>query len=226
MVCKGQTGEGLQPPLPGTSLPDPGADMQSILQAIHEDRVFGLTQVDIHTPEDLKDKFCDLPSIFKGALLSKEDAGSHMARYCETTGLISQPWMSLISSYFARWVLIPTPLLRWYLWSRSCTSSCSMIGASVFRPWLTMHPEATGRLTGPIAGPSRGISEAADDQCVRKCCKNKARFMQTYFVKGPVASKAVCSNRFRDMKPLLAAPLSEAAHSVRARPEMDLEDMS
>ena len=74
-VCKGQTGEGPHPPLPGTSLPDPRADMESILQAIREDRVFGLAQVDIHTPEDLKDKFRDLPPIFKGAMVSREDAG-------------------------------------------------------------------------------------------------------------------------------------------------------
>ena len=53
VVCKGQTGEGPQPPLPRTSLPDPGADMESILQAIREERVFGLAQGDIHTPEDL-----------------------------------------------------------------------------------------------------------------------------------------------------------------------------
>ena len=59
-VCKGQTGDGPQPPLPSTSLPDPGADMESILQTIHEDLVFGLAQVDIHTLEDLKDKFRDL----------------------------------------------------------------------------------------------------------------------------------------------------------------------
>ena len=115
-VCKGQTGEDPQLPLPGTSLPDPGANMELILQAICEDWVFGLAQVDIHTPEDLKDKFRDLPSIFNSAmLLSIEEAGPHMARFCETAGLVSRPWMSLISSYFAHRVLIPTPLLQWYL---------------------------------------------------------------------------------------------------------------
>ena len=51
-----------------------------------------------------------------------------------------------------------------------------------------------------------------------KCCENKAHFLQTYFLKGPVASKAVCSKRFRDMKPLLPTPLTDATHLVRACP--------
>ena len=117
-VCKGQTGEGPQPPLPGTSLPDPGADMESILQAIREDGVFGQAQLVINTPEDLKDKVRDLPPIFKSAMLSREDACPHMARFCKTAGLVSRPRMSLISSYVAHRMLIPTPLLRWYLLNR------------------------------------------------------------------------------------------------------------
>ena len=45
-------------------------------------------------------------------------------------------------------------------------------------------------------------------------------------MKGPVASKAIVPNCFRDMRPLLAAPLPEATHSVRVCPEMDPEDMA
>ena len=44
--------------MPSSHLPAPGADTQVLLQAIHEDSVFRLAQVDIHTPEGLKDKFC------------------------------------------------------------------------------------------------------------------------------------------------------------------------
>ena len=46
-------------PMPSSHLIAPGADTQVLLQVIHEDRIFGLAQVDIHTPEGLKDKFCD-----------------------------------------------------------------------------------------------------------------------------------------------------------------------
>ena len=59
-----------------------------------------------------------------------------------------------------------------------------------------------------------------------KCYENKTRLLQTYFVKVPVASKAMASNHLRNMSPLLAAPLPEAPHSACALPEMDPEDMA
>ena len=215
MVCKGQTGKGPQTPLPGTSLLDPGLDMESILQAIHEDRVFGLAQVDIHTPEDLKDKFRDLPPIFKSAMLSREDAAPHMARFRETAGLVSRPWMSLINSYFARQMLIPTPLLRRYL----------LNGLVVTQLYIFMQYDRRRCFQALAANCTQKRRDAHQDplqalagESVKllmtnvygKRCENKAHFSQTYFVKGPAASKAVCSKRFRDMKPLLPAPLPES----------------
>ena len=79
-----------------------GTNMQVLQQAIREDLVFGLAQVDIHTPEGLKDKFQDLPPIFKSIAVSKEDAVLHMAQLCEDTGVMSQPRQSLIGSQFVR----------------------------------------------------------------------------------------------------------------------------
>ena len=230
-VCKGQTGKGPQLPLPGTSLPDPGADMESILQAIREDRVFGLAEVDIHTPEDLKDKFRDLPPIFKSAMLSREDAGPHMARSCETTGLVSRPRMPLISSYFAHWVLIPTPLLRWYLLNGLVVTQLYIfMQYDRCRCFQALTENCTQKRRDTCKDPSQALARESATLLMTsvygKCCENKARFLQTYFVKGPAASKAVCSKHFRYMKPLLPAPLSDAAHSVRACPEMDPEDMS
>ena len=189
-VCKGQTGEGPHPPLPGTSLPDPGADMESILQAIREDRIFGLAQVDIHTPEDLKDKFRDLPPIFKGAMVSREDAGPYMARFCETAGLVSQPRMSLISSYFARRMLITMPFLRWYL----------LNGLVVTQLYIFMHYDRhrcfqalAVNFTQKRRDTRQDLPQALAGESAKllmtsvygKCCENKARFSQAYFVKGP-----------------------------------------
>ena len=230
-ACKGQTGKGPQPPLPSTSLPDPGADMESILQAIREDRVFGLAQVDIHTPEDLKDKFRDLPPIFKSTMLSKEDAGPHMARFCETASLVSHPRMSLISSYFARRVLIPMPLLRWYLLNDLVVTQLYTL-MQYNRSWCfhALAENCAQKRWDAYQGPSQALAGESAKLLMTsvhgKCCENKAHILQMYFVKGPVASKEVCSKCFRDMKPLLPAPLLEAAHSVRACPEMDPEDMS
>ena len=45
--------------MPSSRLAAPGADTQVLLQVIHEDCVFGLVQVDTHTPEGLKNQFHD-----------------------------------------------------------------------------------------------------------------------------------------------------------------------
>ena len=66
----------------GSHLPAPGTDIQALLQATLDDHVFSLTQVDIHTPKGLKDKFWHLPPIFKSVAVSKEDAGPHMVQFC------------------------------------------------------------------------------------------------------------------------------------------------
>ena len=93
----------------------PRTNMQALLGAIWEDHVFSLTLVDIHTPDGLKDKFRHQLPILKSAALSKEEAGPHMAWFCEATHVVSRSWVSLISSYFGCWMLIPMPLLHWYL---------------------------------------------------------------------------------------------------------------
>ena len=81
-----------------------------------------------------------------------------------------------------------------------------------------------------LQGPSQALAGESVKLLVTsmygKCSENKACFLQTYFVKGPAASKATFFKRFRDMKPLLLAPLSEMAQSVHACPEMDPENMS
>ena len=195
--------------------------MESILQAIREDRVFGLALLDIHTPEDLKDKFRDLLPIFKGAMVSREDASPHMARFCKTAALVSRPWMSVISSYFARRMLIPMPLLQWYLlnglvvtqlyifmqyvWRRcfqALATNCAQRRRDTHQnPWQALARESAKLLMTGVYG---------------KCFENKAHFSQTYFVKGPAASKAMCSKHFRDMKPLLPTTLPDVAHSIHA----------
>ena len=198
---------------------------------IREDRVFDLAGVEIHTPEDLKDKFRDLPPIFKSAVLSREDAGPHMAKFCLTTSLVSRPWMSLISSYFARRMLIPTPLLRWYLLNGLVFTQLYIV-MQYDRHWCfqALAANCAQKLWDAHQDPSQALARESVKLLMTsvygKCCENMARFSHTYFVKGPAASKAVCSKRFRDMKPLLPLPLPDAAHSVRACPDMDLEDMS
>ena len=77
--------------------------------------IVSFTLVDIHAPAQLKDKFWDLPPIFKSCEVSRECVGEHMWAFCEHIGSLVCLWYMVFSSYFGVKTLVPTPLLHLYL---------------------------------------------------------------------------------------------------------------
>ena len=88
---------------------------KQILTAIQNNKIFGLVECDIHTPDHLKKQFADLPPIFKNDDITREDIGDFMKSYAEDHDIMKTPRRSLISSYFGKKILLATPLLKWYL---------------------------------------------------------------------------------------------------------------
>ena len=88
---------------------------QEILDKVKTGRFFGLVQCSLHTPDHLKEKFSDLPPIFKNTEISIDDIGPHMREYCLENNLLGQKRRALISSYFGEDILLASPLLQWYL---------------------------------------------------------------------------------------------------------------
>ena len=87
----------------------------SIIQGVLDGSIFGLIQVDIHTPEHLKADFAEMTPIFKNSLVSLDDVGDHMRKYLEASGKLKQPQRQLIGSFYGNGILLGTPLLQWYL---------------------------------------------------------------------------------------------------------------
>ena len=155
----------------------PWTDIQALLQAILDDHVFSLTQVDIHTPEGLK------------TCSGTYHPSSSPSRCPRTT--LDHIWSNSV------WMLIPTLLVCWYL----------LNGLVVTRFYLLMQYDrlqcfqSLARACAQKQGDTQqDSSQALAGESAKllmtsvygKCCENKTRFLQTYFVKGPVASKA-CS---------------------------------
>ena len=86
-----------------------------ILEGVQKGSIFGMIQVDIHTPEDKKDMFYEMTPIFKNCLVSRDDVGNHMRAYLEAAGKLKQAQKQLIGSFFGMGILLGTPLLQWYL---------------------------------------------------------------------------------------------------------------
>ena len=92
-----------------------GVDTDSVTRAIRSGSLFGLVEVDIHTPDALKEKFSEFQPIFKNVDVSKDQLSQHMREYVEENHLLTSPRRTLIASYFASNILLSTPLVRWYL---------------------------------------------------------------------------------------------------------------
>ena len=82
---------------------------------ILNDKLFGFIQVDIETPEDLKEYFSEMTPIFKNAAINFEDIGEYMQNFHTENNIKFQKGNKLIGSYFGKEILLYTPLLKWYL---------------------------------------------------------------------------------------------------------------
>jgi G:T-mismatch repair DNA endonuclease (very short patch repair protein) len=216
------------PPRP-SSLPDPGTDLASVLDSIREGRLFGMAVVDIHTPEALKSKFRDMPPIFKCTEVGCDDAGDHMRTYCQNSGTLKRPRRMMISSYFAVKMLIATPLIRWYLeMGLKVTRVYMILQYSPQSCFKDVTEDAANKRRAADRDPSQKLAGESAKLLVNsiygKCCENKARFCETSFVSGPVASAAVCMPRFRDMTKLKS--YADVAVPTDARdPDLEPEAM-
>lgn len=86
-----------------------------ILQAVLDEKLFGVVECDICVPEHLKEKFSEMTPIFKNVEISREDIGDYMRGFAEENKIMPRLRRSLIGSYFGKKVLLATPLLKWYL---------------------------------------------------------------------------------------------------------------
>ena len=90
-------------------------NQRDILEAVVNEEIFGLVECDLEVPVHLREKFAEMPPIFKNVDITREDIGDHMREYAEREGLMKTPRRSLIGSMFGRRILLTTPLLNWYI---------------------------------------------------------------------------------------------------------------
>ena len=86
-----------------------------IIQDIRAGAIFGMAEVDIETPEHLKEVFANFQPVIKYAMLNSDSIGLTMRKFAEKNDLLKRPTCSLIGSYFGKKILMATPLLQWLL---------------------------------------------------------------------------------------------------------------
>ncbi len=64
--------------------------------------LFGLVQVEIETPEDLKERFSEMTPIFKNAEIKFEDIGKYMQNYHTEKNIPFSEGNKLVGSYMGK----------------------------------------------------------------------------------------------------------------------------
>ena len=197
-------------------LPVPGSDTASVLQAIKEGEIFGLALVDIHMPAHLRDKFRDLPPIFKTCEVSRDDVGEKMRAFCERTGSLARPRRMLNGGYFAVKSLIPTPLLRWYLQQGLEVTRLYLLRQ--YQPqqcFQEVTEDAANKRRQAQLDPSQELAGESSKLLINsvygKTCENKLRFREYRFINRPAVRKALRSHRFRSLETLKTGHKSKKA---------------
>ena len=71
---------------------------EKIIEGIRNESLYGFLIVDIHTPNELKEKFKDFPLIIKNSFISRKDIGDYMQNVAEEHNLLKKEQKYLISS--------------------------------------------------------------------------------------------------------------------------------
>ena len=70
-----------------------------ILQAVVNDKFFGLVECDLHVPTHLQDYFSEMQPTFKHTSISRSDLEENMLNYAKTHKILRSPQKSLWGSY-------------------------------------------------------------------------------------------------------------------------------
>ena len=76
---------------------------------------FGVVDCSIEVPERLREKFKEIPPIFKKCGVSLEDNSPHMRDFAHEHYLLKKPRRMLISSFCHQRGPVTTPLFQFYL---------------------------------------------------------------------------------------------------------------
>jgi len=175
---------------------------QQILDGVVTGEIFGMMEVDIETPEELKEHFQELPPIFKNSEISIEDVGEHMAAYAEAKGELKKPRRALISSYFANKVLMITPLLKWYMEKGLVVTKVHTLYQYNSHPTFKTFTEnvSNARRAGdrdPTQQCTAETSKMKGNSGYGKLATDKSKHRKVVYKCGKAAARAMKSPQFR-----------------------------
>jgi len=187
--------------------PFQGQSEQDILNAVCQNKLFGLIQCDIHVPQHLQEYFSEMQPIFKNADIGKEHIGPFMRQYADKFNLMNQPRRTLIGSFVGKEILLTTPLLKWYLQKGLVVTAVHQVieyrPEACFREFADNVSDAR---RGGDADPSKTILaetfKLLGNSAYGKTLTNVAKHRDIYYVRCQDAQTLIKNKCFRKLTEL------------------------
>ena len=168
-------------------LPQKFSTLETFLNAVWKEKVYGLAEIDIHVPDHLKEHFKELPPIFKNTTVERQHLSAEMQEYAKEFGLMKNGWKCLVASYFGEKIMLTTDYIKWCLEHGLVVTKCYQFlcykKAQPFKDFLDFVTENRRRgdvdkSLSVIAETSKLIGNSAYGiQLI-----NKSKFQNTLFV--------------------------------------------
>ena len=182
--------------------PQKFTSLSSFLNAIVQQKVYGIAEVDICVPDNLKDFFKELPPIFKNTVVERQHLSAEMQEYAKEFGLMKNGWKCLVASYFGEKIMLSTDYIKWCLDHGLIVTKCyqflSYKKAQPFKDFLDFVTE--NRRRGDIDKSLSVIAETSKligNSAYGIQLINKAKFENTLFVDEKKVDKKINSPMFR-----------------------------
>ena len=96
-------------------LPQKFSTLETFLNAVLKEKVYGIAEIDIHVPDHLKEHFKEFPPIFKNTTVERHHLSAEMQDYAKKFGLMKNGWKCLVASYFGEKIMLSTGYIKWCL---------------------------------------------------------------------------------------------------------------
>ena len=182
--------------------------LQTILDAVRNEKLFGCIECDIRLPEHLRDKFSEMCPIFKNTDISRDDIGEFMKTHANENDIMSRPRRHLIGSMVGEKILLATSLLKWYLEHGLEVTRVYQVIEYTPKPCFKPFGDAVSnaRRAGD-ADPSKAIiadtMKLVGNSSYGKTITNKERHRQVKFCDDDEVPSLINSPFFRELNPYL-----------------------
>ena len=171
------------------------------------DKLFGFVQVDIETPEHLKEYFKEMTHIFKNAKIKFDDTCEYMQKFHIENNIKFVQGIKMICSYFGKEMLFYTPILKWYL--KKGLKITKFYNAIKYKPSYSFKNFAdevsNARRAGDIDKNYDLIAETMKlfgNSAYGKTITNKEGFVNTSYANENDITKKINNPRFKALEEL------------------------